>query len=177
MSGALAHRGPDDQGIWIDEPAGVGFGHRRLSVVDLSPAGHQPMSSKNGRYVLTYNGEIYNHAALRTELEAAGRAPPAWAGHSDTETLLECISAWGLEAVLRKCVGMFAMALWDRRERRLHLARDRFGEKPLYYGWVGGDFAFASELKALRSHPGFRNDIDRRALRLFAGRAYIPAPL
>jgi len=177
MAGALAHRGPDDQGVWIDEEAGVGFGHRRLSIVDLSPAGHQPMVSRSGRYVLTYNGEIYNHAALRAELEAAGLAPDDWAGHSDSETLLECVAAWGLEKTLAKSVGMFGLAVWDRRERRLQLARDRFGEKPLYFGWVGGDFAFASELKALRRHPRFRNDIDRRALRLFAGRTYIPAPL
>jgi asparagine synthase (glutamine-hydrolysing) len=177
MADALAHRGPDDQGVWADEEAGVGFGHRRLSIVDLSPAGHQPMASRDGRFVLTYNGEIYNHAQLRAELAAAGAAPSAWAGHSDTETLVECIATWGLEATLKKSVGMFALALWDRRERRLQLARDRFGEKPLYFGWVGGDFAFASELKALRLHPRFANPVDRRALRLLAGRTYIPAPL
>jgi len=177
MASALAHRGPDDQGVWTDEESGVGFSHRRLSIIDLSAAGHQPMVSRDGRYVLTYNGEIYNHSRLREELEAAEGGPQAWAGHSDTETLIECIAAWGLEATLKKCVGMFALALWDRRERQLHLARDRFGEKPLYFGWVGGDFAFASELKAIRRHPRFANEIDRRALRLYAGRTYVPAPL
>ncbi len=176
MIAPLAHRGPDDQGIWIDRDAGIGLGHRRLSIVDLSPQGHQPMISSNGRYVLSYNGEIYNHDALRAELGAAS-AGIAWRGHSDTETLLECIAAWGLRAALGKSVGMFALALWDKEERRLHLARDRFGEKPLYYGWVGGDFVFASELKAIRTHPRFDNDIDRDALRLLAARTYIPAPL
>ncbi|MDT9599646.1 asparagine synthase (glutamine-hydrolyzing) [Sphingosinicella rhizophila] len=176
MTDPIAHRGPDDEGVWLDAQAGVGLGHRRLAIVDLSPLGHQPMGSSDGRYILSYNGEIYNHAALRGELEAAGLAP-AWRGHSDTETLVECIAAWGLETTLRKCVGMFALGLWDRKERLLHLARDRFGEKPLYYGWTGGDFVFASELKALRSHPRFANEIDRSALRLFAARTYIPAPL
>ena len=176
LTDPLAHRGPDDQGVWIDAEAGVGLGHRRLSIVDLSPLGHQPMASADDRWMLAYNGEIYNHAALRAELEAAGLAP-AWRGHSDTETLLACILAWGLETALTKSVGMFALALWDRRERRLHLARDRFGEKPLYYGWTGGDFVFASELKAIREHPRFDNPVDRRALAAFAARSYVPAPL
>jgi asparagine synthase (glutamine-hydrolysing) len=171
----IAHRGPDDQGVWTDAEAGVALGHRRLSIVDLSPLGHQPMASNDGRWVLDYNGEIYNHAALRAELDAAA-GPIAWRGHSDTETLVECIAAWGLEATLGKCVGMFALALWDKRTRELHLARDRFGEKPLYYGWAGRDFVFASELKAIRAHPRFDNAIDRRALSLFAARTYIPAP-
>lgn len=177
MAGALAHRGPDDQGIWSDAESGVAFSHRRLSIVDLSAAGHQPMASKDGRWMLSYNGEIYNHAALRAELEAQGGPPGPWIGHSDTETLIECIAAWGFEATLAKCVGMFAISLWDRKERKLFLARDRFGEKPLHYGWVGGDFLFASELKALRLHPRFANPVDRRALSLFADRTYIPAPL
>src|SRR5687767_10425379 len=177
MAGSLAHRGPDDQGVWTDRESGIAFAHRRLSIVDLSAAGHQPMASKDGRWMLSYNGEIYNHAALRSELEESGRAPQAWAGHSDTETLVECIAAWGLEAALAKSVGMFAISLWDHKERRLLLARDRFGEKPLHYGWVGGDFAFASELKALRLHPRFANEIDRRAVGLFAERGYVPAPL
>lgn len=179
MADAIAHRGPDDQGIWLDEDAGIALGHRRLSIIDLSPAGHQPMESADGRYVIVYNGEIYNHVALRAEVEAAGGGPDGngWHGHSDTETLLAAIALWGLDAALRKCVGMFALALWDRRERRLALARDRFGEKPLYYGWTGrGDFLFGSELKALRGHPAFDNDIDRRALRILASRTYIPAP-
>ena len=177
MGNRLVHRGPDDEGIWIDDQAGVGLAHRRLSVIDLSPLGHQPMASADGRFVVAYNGEIYNHRQLRQELEADGRLVAPWKGHSDTETLIECIAAWGLEQTLGRCVGMFALALWDRRERLLHLARDRFGEKPLYYGWVGGDFLFGSELKALRSHPRFANDVDRRALGLFVSRAYIPAPL
>jgi asparagine synthase (glutamine-hydrolysing) len=176
MAGALTHRGPDDEGFWTDLEAGVGLAHRRLSIVDLSPAGHQPMTSNNGRWVITLNGEIYNYPELKAELEASGGAPN-WRGHSDTEVLIECIAAWGFEATLKKCVGMFALALWDRRDRMLHLARDRFGEKPLYYGWVGGNFLFGSELKALRVHPGFDNAVDRRALALLAARTYIPAPL
>lgn len=181
MIDPIAHRGPDDQGAWIDAECGVGLGHRRLSIVDLSPLGHQPMGSNNARWMLSYNGEIYNHLDLRRELErsgagAAGNGLP-WRGHSDTETLIECIAAWGLKETLQKCVGMFALALWDRKQRRLLLARDRFGEKPLYYGWVGGDFVFASELKGLRSHPGFDNPVSRRSVRLLAARAYVPAPL
>ncbi len=176
MIDPIAHRGPDDEGLWIDETRRIGFGHRRLSIVDLSPLGHQPMESADGRYLLSYNGEIYNHVALRSEVDAAA-GPRAWRGHSDTETLVEAIALWGLTRTLGKCVGMFALALWDRKEKRLLLARDRFGEKPLYYGWVGGDFLFGSELKALRSHPGFDNEVDPSALRLLASRTYIPAPL
>ena len=177
MGDAIAHRGPDDSGIWTDPQAGVGLSHRRLSIVDLSPSGHQPMVSADGRLVLNYNGEIYNHAELRQELEARGQAPEGgWRGHSDTETLLEAIAAWGLEAALGKAVGMFAFGLWDRRERLLNLVRDRFGEKPLYYGRAGGDFLFGSELKALRAHPRFDAAIDRRALGLYAARTHVPAP-
>lgn len=174
----IAHRGPDDEGVWLDPEAGVGLGHRRLAIVDLSPAGHQPMTSADGRYVITYNAEIYNHSELRAELEKQqGAVPPGgWRGHSDTETLLECVSAWGLDETLPKIVGMFAFALWDRQERKLHLVRDRFGEKPLYYGWAGKDFLFASELKAIRAHPGFAGEIDRGALKLFTARTHIPAP-
>jgi asparagine synthase (glutamine-hydrolysing) len=175
MASKIAHRGPDDEGLWTDPEAGIGFGHRRLAILDLSPLGHQPMESQSGRYVISYNGEIYNHLELRAELEGAGAVN--WRGHSDTETLAECIDAWGLEPTLRKCVGMFALSLWDKQERLLHLARDRFGEKPLYYGWVGGDFVFGSELKAIREHPRFDNPISRRALGLFAARTYVPAPL
>ncbi|MFL6862651.1 MAG: asparagine synthase (glutamine-hydrolyzing), partial [Allosphingosinicella sp.] len=171
----IAHRGPDDEGVWIDVEAGIGLGHRRLSIIDLSPLGHQPMVSNDGRWVLSYNGEIYNHAALRAELDAEGRGA-GWRGQSDTETLVECIAAWGLAETLGRAVGMFALALWDRRERVLSLARDRFGEKPLYFGWTGGDFVFASELKAVRAHPRFANSIDRQALGLFAARTYVPAP-
>jgi asparagine synthase (glutamine-hydrolysing) len=175
MSSTLIHRGPDDSGHWSDPEAGIGLAHRRLSIVDLSPHGHQPMASASGRFMLSYNGEIYNHAELRSELNRHVGSI-AWRGHSDTETLIEAIAAWGLEATLGKCVGMFALALWDRRERTLSLARDRFGEKPLYYGWVAGDFVFASELKALRAHPGFDNVVDRRSLHLFAARTHVPAP-
>ena len=177
MTDRLSHRGPDDQGLWIDADSGVGLGHRRLSVVDLSPAGHEPMHSGSGRFVVTFNGEIYNHREIRSRLENEGRTPPGgWRGHSDIETLLQAIDAWGLRAAIDESVGMFALALWDRRERRLSLVRDRFGEKPLYYGWVGRDFVFASELKALRMHPRFDNEIDRHALQLFAARTYVPAP-
>jgi asparagine synthase (glutamine-hydrolysing) len=175
MAGTIAHRGPDDQGIWSDADAAIGFAHRRLSIVDLSPMGHQPMASNDGRFVICYNGEVYNHLALRARLDGERQTP--WRGHSDTETLVECISAWGLGVTLARSVGMFALALWDRKTRQLSLARDRFGEKPLYYGWVGGDFAFASELKAIRQIPGFSNPIDRGALQVLAARAYIPAPL
>jgi asparagine synthase (glutamine-hydrolysing) len=178
MTRSLAHRGPDDEGVWLDEEAGIGLGHRRLSIVDLSAAGHQPMHSADGRLVLTYNGEMYNHAELREELEAARLAPDGgWRGHSDTETFLQAVASWGLEATLAKCVGMFAFALWDRRERKLFLVRDRFGEKPLYYGWAGGNFVFASELKALRAVGGFDNAIEKRSLAAFCSRGYVPAPL
>jgi asparagine synthase (glutamine-hydrolysing) len=181
MTDPIAHRGPDDEGAWLDAEAGVALGHRRLSIIDLSPLGHQPMVSNDGRWVIVYNGEIYNHAALRAELDNDSRGPKSngipWRGHSDTETLIECIAVWGLEATVKKCVGMFALALWDRRERLLHLVRDRFGEKPLYYGWAGGTFAFGSELKTIRALEGFDNPIDRRALGLLSARTYIPAPL
>jgi asparagine synthase (glutamine-hydrolysing) len=178
MAAVLAHRGPDDQGIWADAEAGVAFVHRRLAIVDLSPAGHQPMFSSDGRLVIVFNGEIYNHAEIRAELERVGAAPPGgWRGHSDTETLLEAVRHWGLRPALDRCVGMFAFALWDRESRRLSLVRDRFGEKPLYYGWAGRDFVFASELKAIRLHPKFSGEIDRRALGTFTRRSYIPAPL
>ena len=178
MSGALSHRGPDDEGIWNDNEAAIAFGHRRLAVVDLSPAGHQPMESSDGRFVLNFNGEIYNFQELRKELESAGQVPSGgWRGHSDTEVFLHAIAFWGLEPALAKAVGMFAFALWDRSERALTLVRDRFGEKPLYYGWAGRDFVFGSELKALRAHPGFDNRISREAVALFAARTHVPAPL
>lgn len=179
MTGRLRHRGPDDDGLWEDADSSDGgrvvLGHRRLSIVDLSPLGHQPMASPDGRWVIVYNGEVYNHLAIRAELDAAHLAPP-WRGHSDTETLVAAVMAWGLEKTLVRAVGMFAIALWDRRDRVLHLVRDRFGEKPLYYGWVGGDLLFASELKAMRAHPGFANPIDRNALAAFTARNYVPAP-
>lgn len=177
MAGAIAHRGPDDQGIWSDEEAGIGFAHRRLSILDLSPQGHQPMHSADGRFVICFNGEIYNHAAIRAELEGNGQTPEAgWRGHSDTEVLLQAFVAWGVEATITRAVGMFAFALWDRKARQLHLVRDRFGEKPLYYGWAGRDLVFGSELKALRCHPKFDREVDRAALKAFAARTYVPAP-
>lgn len=175
MTQAIAHRGPDDAQHWIDDEAGVALGHRRLSILDLSPAGRQPMESADGRYVLVYNGEIYNHRDLRAELVSAGAAPD-WRGHSDTEVLLAGISFWGLEETLRRSNGMFALALWDRKERALTLARDRFGEKPLYYGWVEGGFVFGSELKALNAHPHVRRELDRDALCLFLRHNYVPTP-
>ena len=178
MAGKLAHRGPDDEGLWADESAGIGFAHRRLSILDLSPEGHQPMHSANGRFVICFNGEIYNHRLIRAELDEAGMTPETgWRGHSDTEILLQAFVAWGVEAAISKTVGMFALALWDRKERQLHLARDRFGEKPLYYGWAGGDLLFGSELKALRCHSNFDSTINRAALKAFASRTYVPAPL
>ena len=177
MAGSIAHRGPDDQGIWADEAVGIGFAHRRLSILDLSPQGNQPMHSADRRWVICFNGEIYNHSEIRAELEERGSVPEGgWRGHSDTEVLLQAVVEWGLEGAITKGVGMFALALWDRKERQLHLVRDRFGEKPLYYGWAGRDFVFGSELKALRCHASFDPAIDRDALRSFTARTYIPAP-
>lgn len=182
MTDMLIHRGPDDSGSWIDEPVGVALGHRRLSILDLSPAGHQPMISISGRYVIVFNGEVYNHLDLRRELEKIPPGPPlsrggmVWRGHSDTETLLAGFETWGIEATLKKTVGMFAIALWDREERVLTLARDRMGEKPLYYGWQGNTFLFGSELKALKAHPDFLAEIDRDAICLYLRHCTIPAP-
>ena len=170
MADSLAHRGPDDAGVWLDAEPGIALAHRRLAILDLSPAGHQPMLSRCGRFVLVFNGEIYNHPELRRELE------PPWRGHSDTETLLAAFAAWGVAATLKRCVGMFALALWDRQRRELILARDRMGEKPLYYGWQNGVFLFASELKALRRHPAFKGEIDRSALAMYLRHNYVPAP-
>jgi len=175
MTGALTHRGPDDFGYWFQRDVGVAMGHRRLSIVDLSPAGHQPMSSPSGRYWISFNGEIYNHVALRAQLESAG-AGAAWRGHSDTETLLAAIEMWGLRRALEHSVGMFALALWDNEHRRLSLARDRAGEKPLYYGKAGRAFLYGSELKALQAHPQFAADIDRGGLALYLRHNYVPEP-
>jgi asparagine synthase (glutamine-hydrolysing) len=175
MATAITRRGPDDQGVWCDTDAGIVLAHRRLSVLDLSAAGHQPMTSPSGRYVVAYNGEIYNHLELRNTLERAGRAP-AWRGHSDTETLLAMIDACGLDETLRRSVGMFAMALWDRGDRRLSLVRDRMGEKPLYYGWQLNTLLFGSEPAALRTHPSFQHRIDRKALARYVDRGYVPGP-
>lgn len=173
MACALRHRGPDDDGLWLDAEAAVALGHRRLAIIDVSPEGRQPMASACGRYVLSYNGEIYNYADLRAQLERAGHR---FRGHSDTEILLGAIAEWGLDAAIAQSNGMFALALWDRRERVLSLARDRFGQKPLYYGLAGGTFVFASELKAFDAVPGFERAIDREALALYLRHAYVPEP-
>ena len=175
MTEALAHRGPDAAGFWTNGSGGVAFGHRRLAVIELSEAGAQPMHSDCGRLTVTFNGEIYNHLDIRGELEVAGAAPN-WRGHSDTETLLYAIRHWGLEAALQRFSGQFAFAFWDERERTLTLARDRFGEKPLFYGWSGRDLVFASELKALATHPSWSPSLDRNALTSFMRYAYVPAP-
>ena len=173
MADVLHHRGPDDSGAWCDPAAGIGLGHRRLSIIDLSPAGAQPMVSACGRFVIAYNGEIYNAEDLRPELRAAGKS---FRGHSDTEVILEGVAVWGVAATMQRLIGMFAIALWDRVERRLHLIRDRIGIKPMYWGDVGGTFLFASELKALRSQGGWVPELDRSALVSFLRRRYVPGP-
>jgi len=173
MSNTLAHRGPDSEGVWADTAAGVALGHRRLAIVDLTPTGRQPMVSADGRYVITYNGEIYNFPALRAELETLGRR---FRGRSDTEALVEACAAWGVESTARRLIGIFAFALWDRFERRLFLVRDHLGVKPLYYGWFNGLLIFGSELKALRAHPGWPVEVDRDALAAFLRFNYVPAP-
>jgi asparagine synthase (glutamine-hydrolysing) len=171
MAEAIRTRGPDDAGEWSDAPAFIALGHRRLSIVDLSAAGHQPMHSASGRWVIVFNGEIYNHLELRADLGEV-----AWRGHSDTETLLAGFERWGIRGTVERAVGMFAFAVWDRQERQLILVRDRFGEKPLYYGWQGDSFLFASELKALRLHPSWRGELERRAVSLYVRHNCIPAP-
>ncbi|MFH1913875.1 MAG: asparagine synthase (glutamine-hydrolyzing) [Pseudomonadota bacterium] len=173
MNAPLAHRGPDDSGLWHDPKAGVGFGHRRLSILDLSPLGHQPMISESGRYVLTYNGEVYNYRELRSELESLGHA---FRGGSDTEVMLAAFTQWGLEQSVERFVGMFAFALWDSQDRRLHLVRDRLGIKPLYYGHTPQGLAFSSELKSFRSLLGHGPAIDINALSLFFRFNYVPTP-
>lgn len=179
MTRQLKHRGPDDLGHWFDSSAGIALGHARLAIIDLSSAGHQPMVSNSGRYMLVFNGEIYNHLEIRKQLEEQGHSFP-WKGHSDTETLLAGLEAWGLEATLRSTVGMFSIALWDKQKRELSLMRDRFGEKPLYYGWVGQAseraFVFGSELKALRAYPGFKFEVCPEALGEYLSFMYVPAP-
>ena len=174
MADRIAHRGPDSDGYWVDGEAGIALAHRRLAIIDLSPAGHQPMASHDGRFVMSYNGEIYNHLDLRRELEAKG--PIKWRGHSDTETLLQGFSAWGVLGTLERANGMFALALWDRAGRKLFLARDRMGEKPLYYGIQGKTLLFGSELKALRQHPAWQGGVNRDALALFLRHNYVPGP-
>jgi asparagine synthase (glutamine-hydrolysing) len=173
MARRIITRGPDDSGVWVDADAGITLSHRRLSIIDLSAAGHQPMMSASGRFVISFNGEIYNHLELREQLDTAS---PNWHGHSDTETLLAGFDVWGIETTIKKSVGMFGIAVWDRLDRVLSLIRDRVGEKPVYYGWQGDAFLFASELKAFRAHPAFRREIDRDSLTLFLRHNYIPAP-
>jgi len=175
MAHRIQSRGPDDAGVWTDNSAGLALAHRRLSILDLSPAGHQPMQSPCGRYVLVYNGEIYNHPELREELEREGGGFD-WRGHPDTETLLAALRHWGVPGALERLNGMFAFALWDASERTLFLARDRMGEKPLYYGRSGDTFLFGSELKALAAHPDWRGNVDRDALALYMRHNYVPAP-
>jgi asparagine synthase (glutamine-hydrolysing) len=192
MAQAIESRGPDAQGLWLDSDAGVALAHRRLAIVDLTPAGAQPMVSASGRFVLAFNGEIYNHLALRGEMDCVEpwplvmknqeRAPRSqiWRGHSDTESLLAGFEAWGIEATVKKCIGMFAFAVWDTHCKTLTLGRDRLGEKPLYFGWQGDGasavFLFGSELKAIKQHPAFAAEIDRDALCLLMRHNYIPAP-
>lgn len=173
MTDRIVHRGPDSHGHWCEPAAGIALGHRRLSVIDLSPEGHQPMSSRSGRYVISYNGEIYNYLDLKHELVESRHL---FRGGSDTEVMLAAIEEWGIEGALQRFSGMFAFALWDLHERTLVLARDRIGEKPLYYGQIGNTFLFGSELKALRAHPVWRGDLSREALHLLLRYNYIPAP-
>jgi asparagine synthase (glutamine-hydrolysing) len=173
MAAALHHRGPDDHGTWADVGAGLALGHRRLAILDLSRDGHQPMHSADGRRVLVFNGEIYNFTELRHDLNGLGHS---FRGHSDTEVLLAAFCEWGIVATLRRCIGMFAFAIWDRHMRTLYLGRDRAGEKPLYYGWSGDVFMFGSELKALQAHPKWQGRIDRGAVALLTRFGYVPAP-
>lgn len=174
MTDAIVLRGPDDAGAWVDAEGGIALGHRRLSILDLSPLGHQPMLSADGRYVIIFNGEIYNFQDLRAELEKHGHT---WRGHSDTEIMLAAFCQWGIVEATKRFNGMFAFAVWDKQDRVLHLGRDRLGEKPLYYGWVGDTFVFASELKCMRAFPGFNAAVDREALTSLLRLCYIPDPL
>src|SRR5438094_253297 len=173
MTTAIRHRGPDDAGCWSDSRVGIALGHRRLSVIDLSPEGRQPMTSVSGRYVIVFNGEIYNFLELRKQLENEG---VRFRGHSDTEIMLATIERDGILKATQLFAGMFAFALLDRRDNRLHLVRDRLGEKPLYHGRAGNVLLFGSELKALRAHPAWRGGVDRGALALLLRHSYVPAP-
>src|ERR1051325_835568 len=171
MGTTLSHRGPDDSGVFFESGSGLGLSFRRLSIIDLSAEGHQPMASSSGRYIIIFNGEVYNFEEIRAEL-----GTQTWRGHSDTEVMLGAIERWGLETAVKHFVGMFAFALWDRHEHRLHLVRDRLGIKPLYYGYINGSFVFASELKAIRAFPGFQSIIDRDTLAAYMRCAYVPVP-
>ena len=172
----LVHRGPDDSGVWVECRYGVVLAHRRLSILDLSSAGHQPMFSPSQRYVIILNGEIYNHDCLRRRVEEKSERQVNWRGTSDTEVLLSAIDRFGVDETLNQVVGMFAFVLWDRRDKALYLARDRIGEKPLYYGWQGRDLLFGSELKSLRVHPSFVGTIDESTIPLFLRYGYVPSP-
>lgn len=174
MANTIIHRGPNDAGVWFDKTMQIGLGHRRLSIVDLSSTGHQPMQSPNGRYIIVFNGEIYNYTVLRQTMEVQN--PVSWRGHSDTETLLAGFEIWGIQATIERAVGMFAFAVWDKQDKCLTLGRDRLGEKPIYYGWQQNSFIFGSELKALKSHPAFNADVNRNALALLMRHNTIPAP-
>jgi len=173
MTGTISHRGPDDEGVWTDPETGIALGHRRLSILDLSPEGHQPMASAGGNFVMVFNGEIYNFLELRRELDQLGHR---FRGHSDTEIMLAAFEQWGLKRSVNRFNGMFSFAVWDRREQLLWLSRDRMGKKPLYYGWAGKTLLFASELKAFSAHPDFEGRIDRNVLALYLRLGYIPAP-
>ena len=179
MNLAISHRGPNSSGFFYDKNSGITLGHQRLAIMDLSSAGHQPMKSNSGRFVLTYNGEIYNHLEIRREIDKM-KTNIEWQSSTDTETLLESIELWGIQKTLEKIVGMFAFGLWDKKNRCLILARDRMGEKPLYFGWQGEGkskvFLFGSELKALKIHPEFNKEINRDAIALQLRYSYIPAP-
>lgn len=177
MTRVLAHRGPDGEGLWLDAEAGIALGHRRLAIRDCSMAGAQPMRSHDGRYMIAYNGEIYNAEELRREVEAVAAQPVPWRGRSDTEVFLEACAVLGVRRALELSIGMFAFALWDARERVLTLGRDRFGVKPLYWALLGDLFLFGSELKALHQYPDFHPDIDRNMLAAFFRRGYLPPPL
>jgi len=176
MTDSLTHRGPDDEGFWIDENSRVAIGHRRLSVLDLSSAGHQPMYSTSSRYIIAFNGEIYNHTELRARLNSESNNTIEWIGHSDTETLLSCFEVWGVEATLKEISGMFVIALYDTKHNSLYLIRDRMGEKSLYYGWSNDVFLFGSELKSIKAFRGFSGEVDRNALALFLKYDYVPSP-
>ena len=170
----LSHRGPDALGTWIDHNNGIYLGHSRLSILDLSEAGKQPMTSCNSTYVIVLNGEVYNHLELRNELNKEFEL--SWNGSSDTETLLNCFELWGIKNTLVKTIGMFSIALWNKVEKTLTIARDRFGEKPLYFGFQNNLFFFGSELKAIKTHPNFISEIDRESLSLFVRYGYVPGP-
>ena len=176
MSSVIMHRGPDDEGFWSDPSSGVNMSFRRLAILDLSQAGHQPMLSNSGKYVISFNGEIYNHQALKKEIHSLD-PKITWRGSSDTEVLLCMIELFGLTVALQKCVGMFAMVLFDRELNELHLSRDRFGEKPLYYGWVNESFVYGSDLASIKRFPGFKKTISKQALGLYLNYSYVPAPM